>query len=97
MIFSGADLTATEQASWSYVHMASKSFSLDTLRWMLSINKVLRQYRMEPFDFEQPGGSKNWTPLHVACYTGSFEVIEELIERASVDIFSRSLNNKLPR
>lgn len=33
----------------------------------------------------------------MACYTGSFEVIEELIERASVDVFSRSLNNKLPR
>lgn len=42
LIFSGADLTAIEQSSWSYVHMASKSFNLDTLRWMLSINKVLR-------------------------------------------------------
>ena len=41
LIFSGADLNAMEQSSWSYVHMASKSFSLDTLRWMLSINKAL--------------------------------------------------------
>ena len=97
LIFSGADLTANEQSSWSYVHIASKSFSLDTIRWMLAINKALKQYKMEPFDFEQPGGSKNWTPLHVACYTGSFEVIEELIERAQIDVFSRSLNNKLPR
>ena len=42
LIFNGADLTAKEQSSWSYVHMASKSFNLETLRWMLSINKVLR-------------------------------------------------------
>lgn len=64
---------------------------------MLGVNDVLDSAKMPVFDFEQPGGSKAWTPLHVACYTGSFEVIEELIERAGVDIFSRSLNNKLPR
>ena len=94
---SGADLTAQEQASWSYVHIASKSFSSDTLRWMLATNIALKQLHLEPYEFEQPGGSKNWTPLHVACYTGAFEVIEELIERAHCDVFSRSLNDKLPR
>eukprot|EP00353_Schmidingerella_taraikaensis_P008869 CAMPEP_0185587822 /NCGR_PEP_ID=MMETSP0434-20130131/50682_1 /TAXON_ID=626734 ORGANISM="Favella taraikaensis, Strain Fe Narragansett Bay" /NCGR_SAMPLE_ID=MMETSP0434 /ASSEMBLY_ACC=CAM_ASM_000379 /LENGTH=142 /DNA_ID=CAMNT_0028210021 /DNA_START=839 /DNA_END=1267 /DNA_ORIENTATION=- len=97
MIMAGADLTAQEQTNWSYVHLASKSFSHDTIRWMLAINDALKQYQMEPFDFEQPGGSNNWTPLHVACYTGSFEVIDELIERAKCDVFARSLNKKLPR
>ena len=53
--------------------------------------------KREAFDFEQVGGPKQWTPLHVASYTGSFDVIDELIERAQVDIFARSLNNKVPR
>ena len=97
LIMAGADLSAQEQTNWSYVHLASKSFSHDTIRWMLAINEALRQYNMDLFDFEQPGGSNNWTPLHVACYTGSFEVIQELIERAKCDVFSRTLNNKLPR
>ena len=97
LIFSEADLTAPEHYMWSYVHIASKSLSASTIGWMLAVNNVLKENRMELFDFEQPGGSKNWTPLHVACHTGSFDVIRELIDRANVDIFSRSLDDKLPR
>ena len=58
---------------------------------------MLSQLKRETFDFEQRGGPKRWTPLHVASYTGSFDVIDELIEKANVDVFSRSLNNKVPR
>lgn len=43
LIMAGADLTAPEQSCWSYVHIASKSFSLNTIRWILSINKVLKE------------------------------------------------------
>ena len=64
---------------------------------MISVNKELKARQMESFDFEQKGGTKDWTPLHVACYTGSYDVIEELLDKAQVDIFSRSLNDKLPR
>ena len=97
LIYSGADLSAQEQSNWSFVHVASKSYSADTIKWMISVNKELKARQMESFDFEQKGGTKDWTPLHVACYTGSYDVIEELLDKAQVDIFSRSLNDKLPR
>ena len=42
LIMAGADLSAQEQTNWSYVHLASKSFSHDTIRWMLAINEALR-------------------------------------------------------
>ena len=51
LIFSGTDLTASEQSGWSFVHIASKSFSMATVRWMMSVNKALRDQRMEVFDF----------------------------------------------
>ena len=52
LIFAEADLMAPEQYMWSFVHIASKSFSSATICWMLAINKVLKENKMEVFDFE---------------------------------------------
>lgn len=57
------------------MHIAARSQSHDTVRWMLAINEILAQQMIKPFDFEQVGGDEGWTPLHVACHAGSVEVI----------------------
>lgn len=64
---------------------------------MLSANEALRQLDRPTFDFHAVGGPKDWTPLHVACYSGSFEVIHELIGKTGADVFARSLCQKVPR
>ena len=63
---------------------------------MISLNNLFKR-KQKLFDFEQPGGTLDWTPLHVASYTGSFEVIQELIKKAKVDVFARAANLKTPR
>ena len=83
--------------NWTPVHIASKSHNKKTLMWMLSLNTELARKNLPTFDFMSLGGTKSWSPLHVASYTGCFSVIQELIENAKCDVFSRSLNNKLPR
>ena len=38
LILSGAELHTEDQGSWAAVHVAAKSYSLGTIRWMLSVN-----------------------------------------------------------
>ena len=52
LILSGAGLDIQDSGGWGAVHVASKSFNLNTIRWMLSVNKVLCQLKREVFDFE---------------------------------------------
>jgi hypothetical protein len=51
LIFAGADVNAFDNLNWAPVHLASKSKSLATIRWMVSVNHVLQQLNMRQFDF----------------------------------------------
>lgn len=34
---------------------------------------------METFDFNMPGGSQKWTPLHLAAHIGNARIVQEII------------------
>lgn len=47
-------------------------------------------------NFNKKGGSKGWTPIHVASYQGNVDAVQALLnadkkKHASVDVFKRSL------
>lgn len=86
-----------DSGQWTAAHIAAKGQNTGTLEWMFSLNRELAKMGKATFDFNGLGGSKNWTPLHVASYTGCFAVIQELITTGGCDVFARSQNNKLPR
>jgi ankyrin repeat protein len=97
LLVKGVNPNARDSGNWTPVHIAAKGQNTKTLHWMLSLNRELEKRGMNTFDFSALGGTKNWSPLHVASYTGCFAVIQELIENSGHDIFCRSANNKLPR
>jgi len=52
---------------------------IDAIRWMKDINQILKKLGMETFNFNLPGGPMDWTPLHLAGYSGSYKVVEEIL------------------
>ena len=97
LLMKGVNPNERDSGNWTPVHIAAKGQNTKTLHWMFSLQQELEKKGMPKFDFMTLGGTKDWSPLHVASYTGCFAVIQELIERGECDIFCRSANNKLPR
>ena len=52
---------------------------------------------MQSFDYNLPGGPREWSPLHVASWAGSIQTILALILNTDVDVFARSACDELPR
>ena len=68
------------------------------------INDVLRDTEMETFDFNLPGGTMRWTPLHLAGYSGHHKVVEEILDGSieqirnfPINVYSRNVDFKTPR
>jgi len=68
LVLSGANPNERDEAHWAPVHLATKCSTTAVIKWLSSLNKVLESLKMNKFDFGLPGGTKNWTPLHVASY-----------------------------
>lgn len=97
LVLAGSQLNNREAGGWTIAHIAANSESTDTLKWILEMNKVLKERGFDGFDFKITGGPRCWTPLHMASYVGNIENIEEITKNTNVDIFFRSINNELPR
>jgi ankyrin repeat protein len=92
LLAAGVSPNTQDSSNWTPAHIAAKGLSPKTIQWMLSLNQELTKRGLETFDFEARGGSHHWTPLHVASYTGCCSVIQDLINKAGCDVFSRSDN-----
>jgi ankyrin repeat protein len=68
LLAKGADPNGRDSSNWTPIHLAAKGQNKKTLQWLLSLNNELARKGFTTFDFQSTGGTKNWTPLHVASY-----------------------------
>jgi ankyrin repeat protein len=68
LLQAGADPNICDQNNWSVAHMIVRQNDIvgdgNLLEWVLANQISFRS----PVDFNISGGTKNWTPLHVAAY-----------------------------
>lgn len=93
-----ADPNAKNKENWTPVHCMAKKRDVRAIAWAISYNLEVEEIHggEEMFKLNKGGGNFNWTPMHIAAYVGSFEIVVQLGE-AGVDMFKKSVNGYTPK
>ena len=89
----GANPNVKNRENWTPLHLAIRKKNVMTLEWIISHNFEVKEINGhgELFKLDKQGGVYSWTPLHIATYADTPELINALIQ-GGVDPFKRSLN-----
>jgi len=89
----GANPNVKNRENWTPLHMAIRKKSVITLEWIISHNFEVKEINGhgELFKLDKQGGVYSWTPLHIATYADTPELINALTQ-GGADPFKRSLN-----
>lgn len=82
----GAVLNLENNDKWTAMHLCVKEKQIEAVKWVKKVNKQLRMEKTEGFDVNQLGGAHGWTPLHIACHLGEYEIAETLISAGASPI-----------
>ncbi|CDW72568.1 leucine rich repeat family protein [Stylonychia lemnae] len=104
LIMSGARPNQKNRDLWAPLHVAARKGQIEVIRWAKMANEILKELKMEIFDFNLPGGQEKWAPLHLAGYSGHYKVVEEIlsgtlesIRQFPINVYARNLDFKTPR
>jgi len=94
----GANPNLQNREKWTPLHLAARKRSLTAVKWLLGYNFEVEEIhgRDEIFKINKKGGPYNWTPLHIAAYSNTPEIVQALAE-AGANVFKRSLFGYCPK
>lgn len=94
----GANPNAKNKENWAPVHIVARKKDSKALDWMLSYNFEVQEIhgRDEFFNLNSKGGGYKWTPMHIAAYADTPDLVTSLGE-ADVNVFKKSANGYTPK
>jgi len=94
----GANPNAKNRENWTPLHIVARKRDSKALKWITSYNFEVKEIhgRDETFNINKRGGGYKWTPLHIAAYSDSPELVT-LLGEADADVFKKSTNGYTPK
>lgn len=110
LISYGCDPNAFNHQKWTPAHLAIKRGQMEAVKWILEYNEAKRndllekthdekeienEMKLNSFNLNLKGGEEKMTCLHLAAQQNNILLVEILIEKGNIDIFSQAKNEKL--
>eukprot|EP00826_Nyctotherus_ovalis_P011752 TRINITY_DN13064_c0_g1_i10.p1 TRINITY_DN13064_c0_g1~~TRINITY_DN13064_c0_g1_i10.p1 ORF type:complete len:412 (+),score=98.42 TRINITY_DN13064_c0_g1_i10:77-1312(+) len=95
LLISHADPNLKNQEGWAPLHTIIKQEQFKAMKWVVAWNGKMINSSAK-FDLNLPGGEKQVTPLHLACRSGYFAVVNLLLS-GGANPFARNVRAKTPR
>ena len=98
LLESGGNPNAKNKECWAPLHLVVRKRDVKGVDWIVIYNREAEEVhgREEKFNLNKKGGAYKWTPLHIATYMDSSDIVESLA-MADADIFKRCLNGNVPK
>ena len=96
IVDAGAKLNLFNNEKWAAVHIAARKGQTSAFRWITDKNPELKLKNLETFNVNLLGGSRGWSPIHVASHSGHYKTVETLVA-AGAEVYIKNYDGKTPK